>query len=117
MSVSLEAIKERRPGMSDDEAIRDFARESGFHAVVTFLDRGGRRSVKGAIYDEELEEVQSSPYVSDVVVVYNDGALRSQRRESASQAAYAQQRLAEEFAKSQPAVQKDRGKRWWQFWK
>jgi hypothetical protein len=121
MSVTLEAITSRRPGMSDEQAIADYARETGFHVVVLYEDRSGETIVKGLFSDRELQEVRSSPYASNVRIIYDDGRLQNYEQQQQSQADFARRRMMEEFAKGQANQPLPQGepstRKWWQFWR
>ncbi|MGB2805162.1 MAG: hypothetical protein WBD64_09755 [Candidatus Zixiibacteriota bacterium] len=101
MGIQAKTLREEYPGLTDEEAARAYALKAGYHVVVMYEGRG-ELAFKGLRYDRELDEVRSSPYTSNVRVVYDDGQLES--FDEAETRAVA--RAREVF-----------GKKWWQFWK
>ena len=76
MGLRAETLRKEYPDLTDEEVARAYALKNGYHVVVMYEDRGGL-AFKGLQYDRELDEVRSSPYISNLRVVYDDRQVES----------------------------------------
>jgi len=79
-SIRVETLREKYPGLTDKEIAAAYAKEQGYHVVLRYKASGPDISPASEYTDfavcvlqAEVDGYFSSPFCSDIEILYDDG--------------------------------------------